>query len=342
MALLKLDRVVLLNYALPLVVVLVSIALGTSPLLEKYPALSTAITYDLVLTAPLLFLLLSVKSKISKLKAVPFFIGGIVIASFLLPVDGQEHLEYIKTYVFPIVELGVLTFLSLKIYKVVKTYRANSDRSSDFLAISKISAQDLFGKSRYATLFAHEITMLYYAFFAWKGKKLKNNEFTKYKENASIALAGAFLMVIFIETYAFHVLLIKWSSIAAWILTSLSIYSAFSIIAHIKALLKRPSVLTDENILLKNGLIADITIPLNEISKIEGLSKEMVSEKLKIGNLGLQKDSTNHNIAIHFNKPQRIEKMYGFTEECDILLVHIDEKNTFLNAVNARLDLLAN
>ena len=184
--------------------------------------------------------------------------------------------------------------------------------------------------------------MIYYALFAWKPRKLKHNEFTKYKENASLALAGAFLMVVFIETYAFHVLLMKWSTIAAWILTGLSIYSAFSIIAHIKALLKRPSILNNEKLVLKNGLIADITVNLNDIVKIEGFSKEMYSEELKIGNLGLQKESTNHNIAIHFKNPQIIEKMYGFTEECDILLVHMDNRNRFLNEVNANLLKLSN
>lgn len=333
----KVNRTALVTYGLPLLVLLFSIALAISPALEKYPQLATAITYDLVLTAPLLFLILALKSKISKLKTVPFFIGGIVIATFLIPESGQEHLGYIKTYLFPVVELIVLTFLSFKIYKGIKTFQANSNQTSDFQVISKESTKELFGKSRYASLFASEISMIYYAFFSWKRKKLKGNEFTKYKENASIALAGAFLMVVCIETYAFHVLLLKWSAIAAWALTGLSVYSAFGIIAHIKALLQRPSVLTHEKLILKNGLIADITIPLTEIEKIEMLSKEISSEALNIGNLGIHKESTNHNIAIHFKTPQTIEKIYGFTEECDIILLHMDEKNRFLNLVHERL-----
>lgn len=342
MRLLKTRKSELLVYGLPLLVVLFSVVLALSPVLKQYPDLGTAITYDLVLTAPLLFFILSLKSKISKLKTVPFFIGGIVIATFLIPESSQEHLGYIKTYLLPIVELTVLTFLSIKIHKGIKTFQTNSNQTSDFHTISKVSARELFGKSRYASLFASEITMIYYAFFSWKSEELKNNEFTKYKENASLALAGAFLMVVFIETYAFHVLLMKWSPIAAWVLTGLSIYSAFSIIAHIKALLRRPSLLTDEKLVLKNGIIADITIPLIEIDRIEGFSKEMNSENFKIGNLGLSKESSNHNIAIHFKTAQTIEKMYGFTEECDILLVHMDEKNRFLTQVNESLNKISN
>lgn len=338
MSLFKIDRLLALNYGLPLLIVLTSVILGVSPVLKQYPELATAITYDLVLTSPLLFFILSYKSKVSKLKTVPFFIGGLAIASFLLPESGQVHLGYIKTYLLPAVELVVLGFLSLKIYKTVQTFKRRSNHAADFLTLSKSSALELFGTSRYASLFASEISMLYYAFFSWKPKRLKVNEFTKYKENASFALAAAVLMVIGIETYAFHILLLKWNAVAAWVLTALSIYSAFSIIAHIKALINRPCVLTHEHLILKNGLLADIVIPLTEIDKIEGFSKELHSKNLKIGHLGLNKESANHNIAIHFTTPQTIEKMYGFIEECDILLVHIDEKNRFLTAVQKKLN----
>ena len=241
----------------------------------------------------------------------------------------------------PLIEIILFSFLSYKIFKAVKTFRSKSSETADFLEICKTSSQKLLGKSRYTALFATEITVLYYAFFGWQQRKPKNNEFTGYKENASIAMAGAFLMVVFIETYAFHVLLMKWSSIAAWVLTGLSIYSALSIVAHIKALLKRPSVLTNEKLVLKNGLIADISVKLTDISRIEAYSKEMNSKENKVGHLGINTESSNHNIAIHFKSPQTIQKMYGFTKECDVLLVHIDDKHQFLTKVSEKLQELS-
>ena len=271
----RLNRIQLLTYGLPLLVILASIYIAISPLLLKYPQLATGITYDLTLTAPLLFLLLSRKSKVSKLKAVPFFIGGTLIASYLLPENGQQHLDYIITYVVPIVELTVITIIVRKIYSGIKTYKSHSEHSTDFYTVSKKSAQELFGKSRYASFFASEITMMYYAFFSWKRIKLPPNEFTNYKENASIALAGALLMVVCIETYAFHILLMRWSSWAAWILTGTSVYTAFMIVGHIKALMHRPSVLTPNELILKNGLIADININLKEIAKILNIRKKL-------------------------------------------------------------------
>ena len=327
----------IIAYAIPLFVILFSIVLALSPTIQAHPELATAITYDLTLTAPILFLLLSGKSTISKLKAVPFFIGGTLIASYVLPENSHQHLDYIITYAVPVVELIVFAIIARKLFSGIKRYTANAAHTADFYTVSKKSTQELFGKTSYASFFASEIAMLYYVFFAWKRIKLQPNEFTNYKENASMAIAGALLMVVCIETYAFHVLLLKWSSLAAWILTATSIYTAFMIIGHIKALRRRPSVLTHNELVLKNGLLADCTINLEAIYKIELCTAEMASRDLKIKNLSLSKESTHHNIAIHFSTPQTIEKIYGFSDECDVLLLHMDDKHDFVEKVNLRL-----
>lgn len=327
-------RVELLIFGLPLFVILASVFLALSPLIQDYPDLAIAITYDLTLTAPLVYFLLIRKRKISKLTIVPVFILGLIIATFLLPDHQQIHLNAIKNYAVPIVELVVLTILIRKIFYGVKTFRSRSVRTTDFYNIAKESSKELFGKSRFASFFSSEITMMYYALFSWGKKKLNANEFTNYKDNASIILAGAFLMVIFIETFAFHLLLMKWSSLVAWILTATSIYMGLMILGHIKALTKRPSILTDTELILKNGLIADISIRLDEINKVELCTKEMESKNLRIGNLGLSKESKHHNVALHFKTPQIIEKFYGFTQECDVLLLHIDNRNDFVDSIN--------
>lgn len=330
----KFNRSQVFIYGLPILIVLSSVILAMSPLLKQYPQLAVGITYDLALTAPLLFLVLSRKTTISKLRAVPFFVGGLAIATFLLPENGQQHLNLLKTYALPIIELVVFTVLILKIRKAIRVFKSQSATSADFLVVSKQSAQELFGSSRFSSFLASEIGMLYYAFIAWKKGKSSHQTFTNYKENASIALSGAFLMVIFIETFAFHILLTKWSTVAAWFLTATSIYTAFMVFAHIKALLLRTTVLTETELILKNGLIADISIKLEDIQSIEANTKELKAETLKIGNLGLSKESSNHNVALYFKTPQTIEKMYGLTEACEVLLTHVDDNKNFVDKVS--------
>lgn len=329
----------LLIYGLPLLVIIFSVVIALSPLLQKYPEIAIGITYDLTITAPLLFLFLSRRSTTSELRAVPFFVIGILIATQLLPENQTEHLDYIKTYLFPAVEVLILLTLGLKINKGIKTFKTHADGEADFYEISRKSSQELFGPTKFASFFSSEITMMYYALIAWRKEKYAQITFTNYKENAGIALAMALLMVIFIETYAFHVLLLKWRLTAAWILTATSAYTAFMVIAHIKSLIISPSVLTKKELLLKNGLIARAKIDLKNIDDVVLCSKEIKSTNaMKVSNLGLHKDSVNHTMAIYFNNEQRIEKAYGFEEKCDVLLFHMDDKSNFMHQLQSNIE----
>ncbi|PCJ98052.1 MAG: hypothetical protein COA50_03760 [Flavobacteriaceae bacterium] len=336
MGLKKLTNIAFLTYGLPILVMLSAIGIGLSPLLQKYPELIIGITYDLTLTAPLLFLVLAVKSNVPKIRAIPIFILGTIIASYILPINDQHHLILIRTYALPIVEVTAFVIVVLNMLKVIKKFK--SIDNNDFYFVAKKSGEELFGKSKFGAFMTSEITMFYYAVFSWKRRKAKANEFTNYKESGSIALSGGIIMVVLIETFVIHTLLIEWSVITAWIFTISSLYTALLIFAHIKALLKRPSILTEHQLVLKNGLLADIFINLSEIEKIEYCNKELHHEKLRVGNLELPKESTDHTIALYFNSPQTIEKMYGFTEECDILLLQIDNRHRFLEEVKEAIN----
>jgi len=333
-----LSKNLLVVYGLPLMVILSSIAIALSPLLKKHPELAIGIVYDLTLLAPILFLILAKRYKLKLFLAIPVFTIGVLLSTFLLPENQQEHLDLIKTFALPMVELVVVAVFIYKIYCISKAFRLNAAKATiDFYDLSKLSANTVFGTSRFASFFASEISMLYYAFFAWRPKKTDLATFTNYKESSYIAYCGALLIVIGIESYTLHTLLIKWNVWAAWLLTITSIYTAVMVIGHIKALVLRKSVLTSNMLTLKNGLIGDIKIPLHQIKTLEFCITELNIKGKQTGNLGLSKESSNHNIAIHFKTPQTIEKPYGYKENCDVLLVHIDKKEAFSAAVHGEL-----
>ncbi len=333
-----LSKNLLVVYGLPLTVILSSVAIALSPLLKKHPELATGIVYDLTLLAPVLFLILAKRYKLQLFVAVPIFTLGVLLATFLLPENQQRHLDLIKTITLPMVELVVVAVFIYKIYGISRAFRLNAAKVDiDFYGLSKLSANTVFGTSRFASFFASEISMLYYACFAWRPKKTELMTFTNYKESSYIAYSGALLIVVGIESYTLHTLLLKWNEVAAWILTITSIYSAIMVVGHIKALVLRKSVLTSSMLTLKNGLIGDIKIPLNQIKTLEFCNTELTIKGEKTGNLGLSKESSNHNIAIHFKTSQTIEKPYGYTENCDVLLVHIDKKEAFSAAIHVEL-----
>jgi hypothetical protein len=327
------NKLQLLAYGLPLLVVLSSISIAVSPLLKLYPELAMAITLDLTLVSPLLFLLLSRWSGLPKIRVVLIFIIGTVVATYILPLDNRYHLNLITTYIVPIAELLVITIVAFKVYHALKAIQLYKAPTEDILVTIKKSTIKLLGDNRFTRFLASELGIFHYGLFVWKLKRTSSLQFTNYKESGSIALIASFLMIVFIETITFHIVLTRWSEIVAWVFTILSIYTAFILFGHLKALIFRLSELTDNELILKNGIIADLTISLSEIDKIEVCSKEITSQDSVVANLGLARESKNHNVALYFKKPQTIQKVYGFTELCDILLFSIDNKKAFVEKV---------
>ncbi len=332
----------LLTFGLPLLIILFSVYLATSSFLVKYPDLAIGITYDLTLMAPLVYFLLIRKQHIPKITVVPVFVLGVVIASLLLPERQQFHLDLIKDFVLPIVELTVLSVIIYKVYRATKSYQAHAVDGQDFYTTIKKSALETLEKPRLASVFASEIAMVYYSLFAWKRKKIGENDFTNYKENGVLSIFGGIIFIVLAETFVLHKVLIDWNAIVTWILTGTSIYTLLQIFAHAKAMTKRPVTLTKETLFLRYGLFADTAIDLTNIDRIEITDKNIEDETLVVDKLALVKEMEGHNIAIHFKEKQRIQKIYGITKECDVLLAQIDGKGDLIDQVEANIEALTN
>ncbi len=325
-------------FLLPLLVIISSVILAGSSLMVKYPNLAIGITYDLVLTAPLAYFFIIRKRKISKLTTIPVFVIGIILASLLIPETQQDHLAMIKTYALPVIELGVLSFLTLKTYKVVKAYKRISGQTADFYAALKKSTAETFGTGFFSKVLSSEIALFYYSFFAWKRPIDSENTYTNYKDNGLITLLWAAIFLLAVETVVIHLLLEQWSGLAAWILSGSSIYTVLMIFGHIKVLNLRPSLLTSESLVLRNGLISEISIPLANIEKAELFSEEIGKEDSETGNNGLFKESKNHNIVLYLKAPQVIEKAYGIKQYCERLVFYIDDKHAFIEKINMAME----
>ena len=100
-------------------------------------ALSFGITFDLLLTIPFIYFLLIRSTGIPKITVVTFFVAGIVVATFVLPVHHQYFLQLAKTWLLPVVEISVLILVGFKVRKAVKHYEKNKDLSPDFFTALK-------------------------------------------------------------------------------------------------------------------------------------------------------------------------------------------------------------
>ncbi len=334
---LQIDREQFLIYGLPIFIILTSIFLALSPILTKNPDLAIGITYDLTLTAPLAYFLLIRKKNIPNITVVPLFVVGVILASFLLPENQKSHLDLVKTYLLPVIELAFLSVILYNVYHTVREFKINPNKNRDFYLILKESAIRVVGYPKIAKVFTFEIAMIYYALFTWKKIRKPINGFTNYKENGITALLGVIVFIILIETFVFHILLIRWNVTVAWVLTISSGYAAIQILGHIKAIRQRYSVIDENQLYLKYGLFGDIEIPLNDIEEVKLTSNDIEGKSRQVEKLALLKEIESHNVAIIFSKKLRVEKAYGISKECDAILLHIDDREEFAKKINNAL-----
>ncbi|WOK04414.1 hypothetical protein RT717_15140 [Imperialibacter roseus] len=334
---LRLPKIRLLIYGAPLAVIFISVGLAVSPLLVAYPQLATGIIYDLTLTSPVIYLMLIWNRPIPKATVVPIFIVGVVLASFLLPDNQHFHLNLVKTFLLPVVELLVVTGIVLKVRKTVNAFKANASSEPDFYLTLKKSTMEALEIPLLARAMSTEIAVFYFSLFPWKKEVPRDNEFSSYKDNGAIALLGAIIFILVAETFVLHTLLAHWSTTFAWILSATSIYTGFQLFGHIKAMIFRPSTMTAEALHLKYGLFGDITIPWEDVDRVALHTGSMETALPGMEQLALLKGLETANVMLSFKKTQTIEKLYGFTKSCDNLLVHIDNSPAFIEKARAAI-----
>jgi len=293
--------------------------------------LSIGVTFDLLLTIPLVYFLLIRKTKIPKTTVVPVLIIGILIGSLLLPNENQYFLNLFKTWALPVIEISVLAFVVFKVIGAIKEYRRHREIKPDFYTALKDTCYQILPK-QVVMLVVTDIAVFYYGFINWGKRDLKKNEFTYHKDSGTISLLGAFIFLIVIETFVFHLLLAIWSSIAAWILSGLSIYMVIQVFGLIKSILKRPISIEEKQLKLRYGILNETTIDLDTIVSVElsGKSIEFDNETRKLSPLG---ELESHKVIIRLNRKNNLHGLFGIKRSFKTLALYVDNKEEFKNQV---------
>jgi hypothetical protein len=325
-----------LIFGIPLLFFGLMILIAKTSLFHMNPDyLAVGITFDLLLTTPFIYFLLIRKTDIPKTTVVPFLIIGMVICSIILPSENQYYLNLFKTWVLPIVELSVLTFVVYNVRKAIKSYKLKTESSVDFFTTLKKTCYDILPKKVVMPVVT-EIAVFYYGFIHWKKIELKDHEFSYHKNNGTISLLIGIILIVAIETVTLHHLLATWSTFAAWILTFLSVYSGVQIFGFLKSMLKRPISIENNKLFLRYGIMNETTIDLQNIDSIELSSKdiELNKETRKLSFLG---DLESHNVIIHLKVENTLIGLYGVKRKFKTLAFYVDDKVAFENYVNYAL-----
>jgi hypothetical protein len=234
--------------------------------------------------------------------------------------------------VLPIVELSILYFVIFNVRKGIKRYKLNNTESFDFFTTLKSTCYEILPKGAVIPIVT-EIAVFYYGFVYWKRRKLKDNEFAYHKDSGTVTLLIAVIFIVAIETITLHILLAKWNTTVAWILTFLSIYFCFQIFGFLKSLFKRPISIENNKLYLRYGIMNETTIDLSNIDSIEISSKdlELNTETRKLSFLG---ELESHNIVIRLKEENTLIGLYGIKRKYKNLMVHVDNKIEFKERIN--------
>lgn len=335
------DTKLTLNYrlliiGLPLALILSMMTLVNSELYQIYGSqLAKAITLDLLLSTPLLYFLLIRKRSIPKITVVSVFIICLIAASYIIPKEDQGLLTIVKTYVLPIVELGIVSLVLWKAKQVYKTFKAAKTESPDFYDLifdstSKVLPTPVNG------ILATEIAVIYYGIINWKNThSIASNEYTYHKKNGIFSVLYAFMGLACIELFVVHMLIAKYSNLWAWIATAFTLYSLLQIFALIKSMTRRPIILDYERrrLKLRYGFFSQVNINLNQIKNIE-LSRKSIPEDDKstipLSPLGLL---DSHNMVLQLHTEHELIGFYGRKKKFMNLTLYADEKEKLENEI---------
>ncbi|MDH5716251.1 MAG: hypothetical protein OEZ22_01275 [Spirochaetia bacterium] len=324
-------RQLVLIIFLPLAVIFFIIALLKTQAEKQYiDTLSTAATYDLLFTIPFVYFLLIRKTTISNFTVIPVFILMMSIASFIVPPEHSIHLIIIKNYFFPIIETVFIVFIITKTVKQIRIFKQKKLVSQDTFSILKETLNYLLPKT-VANIFQLELGVIYFALFKWRTKKSLLT-FT-YHKNGILSILGVLIFMIFIETFVMHILLIRWNIYAAWIFTSISIYSAFQIFGLIKSLITYPVKIQKDSLILRYGFLRESIILLDQIQKVEFTSSE-ISKNKEIKIFSPFDTFESPNIIIHLKNENTINTLWNKPIKYKSLAIYIDDKNNFINTLN--------
>ena len=313
-----------LAIGLPLLVMVACILIVFSPMfLLHEQRLSTAITLDLTLTAPLLYFLAIRKSHVPKATVIRVFLLGVLIAGLLN--HRSPLLHSIKTWLSPILESLVIIALALKFHKARK-----NAHDLDFLSRSRSIVANLTGSKRAGDIMGSEFAVLYYAFAP--ARKHPENTFSYSRSSGAIPVLGVFLLCMLAEGIGLHFLIAHWAPTTAWVFTGLSAYTMLQVFAHMRAMNARPIQIVGDLLYLRNGLAADTCIPIADIEEINLTSRTSPKEKaLKLALLGALE---NHTVRIKLRQPVTVIRMFGIRREASVLLFAVDKPKELLERIS--------
>ncbi|WP_419699576.1 hypothetical protein [Mucilaginibacter sp. NFX135] len=255
-----------------------------------------------------------------------------VIAYLVLPAHQQQYILQVRKLT-ALAELLFLIYAITKIKKLMTFYKIHQAVMADPIYNLRSAMGDALGDSLGVKVIASELAVLRYGLLCWRKERSglqQSISFSTHKEAGYIAIWCVLVVAIMVEVTAIHLLLLKWSHIAAMVVTILSLYGVIFIVADLSAIIKRKVQISDDHILLQTGLRWRARTSLSNIGSIKKITNDYQSESLYFKG-GIIK--TSGSLLISFKTPVQIDQLYGSGKQFNTILMNIDNYDAFANTL---------
>lgn len=245
------------------------LVLGSSGYAARPGVVAPAVAADLVLGLPLLGYLFLVRTgRVDGLALAPLAVLGMVLSAWWIP---QGHLGGTGLALLPVVALETVVAATLFVRgrAVLRAYRAEASRHPYRRDAVRAAVAEVLGR-RLAAALLGEVEALVYALTGWRRPRVaaRGVAFPGHTRRGYPAVLGALLLAVAAETVVLHLVVARASSVAAWVLTGLSIYSAVWLLGDLFAGRHNPTLLTDGTLHLRTGLRWRVDVPLPRIRAV--------------------------------------------------------------------------
>ncbi len=228
---------------------------------HSHPApIALAALCDLTITMPFLYYLLLVRPRgSSPVPVLAVLFAGARAAALLLPPALQSYLPGLR-WVGAGFEVWVVT-------AVVRRLR-RTDTGGDAIARIRSAANAVLRNGWAADVVAAEVEVFYYALFSWRAQpqtKPGSRAFSCADASGYLAFSTLLAAALVVEGVPMHLLLIRWSRLAAWICTGLDGYALLLVLAMARSLRLRPILVGEHCVLLQSGNLWQMEIARDNI-----------------------------------------------------------------------------
>jgi len=318
--------------SIPIVLLSVFILLSKSSFYSLYIAeLSKWIMLDILVTIPVLYLLAVWGTNISKLTVLPLLIIGLWLITFLVPVEHQGIFPAVRTGLYFIIESVIAITIVMKIRKVIKEYKAKKTLHMGFMNAAHEAVATIF-PVKMISIVMSEVAVFYYVFGNWDRTELAENEFTYHLRSGTLTLLYVLIGLFVVEASVVHYIAAKWNVTVAWVLTIVTVYTLFQLLAFIWSIGKNPIVMGNDELVLRYGYLRKVIIPWSNIESI-ALSRKSVSNDEQCRKLSPIADLESHNVLIHLHESAEITGAYAYRKKAKCIALWVDEAEVFKSRI---------